>query len=62
LSDRVDDPRPEVPPAAPGPDLARRRFFRQFGGEVIHTAATVVGAAQALREVSVQAAQAILDP
>jgi methylthioribose-1-phosphate isomerase len=62
LSDPVDDQRPDPPPAVTRPDLGRRRFFRQFGGEVIHTAATVVGAAQALRDASTQAAQAILDP
>ena len=43
-------------------NLARRRFFRQFAGEVVQNAATVVGAAQALRETSAQAAAAILDP
>jgi methylthioribose-1-phosphate isomerase len=46
----------------PGPDLARRRFFRRFAGEVVQTAATLVGTAAALRETSAQAAQAILDP
>jgi methylthioribose-1-phosphate isomerase len=43
-------------------NLARRRFFRQFAGEVVQNAATVVGAAQAIRETSAQAAAAILDP
>jgi methylthioribose-1-phosphate isomerase len=45
-----------------GTNLARRRFFRQFAGEVVQNAATVVGAAQALRDTSAQAAAAILDP
>jgi len=52
-------------PAAAAPDgtnLARRRFFRQFAGEVVSNAATVVGAAQMLRESSAQAAASILDP
>ncbi len=43
-------------------DLARRRFFRQFAGELIQTAATVAGAAQALQRASAEAAGAILDP
>jgi methylthioribose-1-phosphate isomerase len=43
-------------------NLARRRFFRQFAGEVIQTAATVAGAAQALQRASAEAASAILDP
>ncbi len=45
-----------------GADLARRRFFRQFAGDVFQGAATVVGAAQALQRVSAEAASAILDP
>ena len=57
-------------PASPAPDdaavepadLARRRFFRQFAGELIQTAATVAGAAQALQRASAEAAGAILDP
>lgn len=58
----------EAPPsdAEPLPDeqvsLARRRFFRQFAGELIQTAATVAGAAQALQRASAEAASAILDP
>ncbi len=49
--------------AAPdGVDVGRRRFFRQFAGEVFQGAATVVGAAQALQRASVEAASAILDP
>jgi methylthioribose-1-phosphate isomerase len=42
--------------------LARRRFFRQFAGELFQTAATVAGAAQALQRASAEAAGAILDP
>ena len=46
----------------PEANLARRRFFRQFAGELIQTAATVAGAAQALQRASAEAAGAILDP
>jgi methylthioribose-1-phosphate isomerase len=63
---------PDTPAAEPaseadddaggGADLARRRFFRQFAGEVIQGAAAAVGAAQALQRVSAEAANAILDP
>jgi methylthioribose-1-phosphate isomerase len=53
-------------PAGDAPEgevnLARRRFFRQFAGELIQTAATVAGAAQALQRASAEAAGAILDP
>ena len=66
----------EGPVAAPGPssaaapvttgdggaDLARRRFFREFAGEIATTAATVFGAAQALQRTSGELAGAILDP
>ena len=48
---------------APGEvDAGRRRFFRQFAGEIFQGAATVVGAAQALQRASAEAAGAILDP
>jgi methylthioribose-1-phosphate isomerase len=54
------------PPDEISPDeqarLARRQFFRQFAGELIQTAATVAGAAQALQRASAEAAGAILDP
>jgi methylthioribose-1-phosphate isomerase len=65
---------PEVVPSAAAPgtgpdaaipgsaDLGRRRFFRAFAGELIQTAATVAGAAQALQRASAEAASAILDP
>jgi len=43
-------------------DLGRRRFFRQFAGDLANTAATVVGAAQALQRTSVELAGALLDP
>jgi methylthioribose-1-phosphate isomerase len=43
-------------------DLGRRRFFRQFAGEIVQTAATVAGAAQALQRASAEAAAGILDP
>jgi methylthioribose-1-phosphate isomerase len=45
-----------------GANLARRRFFRQFAGEIFQAAATVVGTAQALQRASAEAAGAILDP
>ena len=50
--------------AAPdgGADLARRRFFRQFAGDIASTAATLVGTAQALQRTSAELAGAILDP
>ncbi len=54
-----------APPAATAPtpaDVGRRRFFRQFAGELIQTAATVAGAAQALQQASAEAASAILTP
>jgi len=70
LADPSGDPAPPAtaPPATEpaSPDdevnLARRRFFRQFAGELIQTAATVAGAAQALQRASAEAAGAILDP
>jgi methylthioribose-1-phosphate isomerase len=43
-------------------DVGRRRFFRQFAGEIFQGAATVVGAAQAIQRASAEAASAILDP
>ena len=51
------------PPRSPPPvDLGRRRFFRSFAGELLQTAASVAGAAQALQQVSAEAASAILNP
>ena len=58
---RPDEPAPETP-VGDGADLGRRRFFRQFAGELFHGAAGVVGAAQALQRVSAEAAAGILDP
>jgi methylthioribose-1-phosphate isomerase len=61
-------PEPDGAAAVPSPvqgettNLARRRFFRQFAGELFQTAATVAGAAQALQRASAEAAGAILDP
>jgi methylthioribose-1-phosphate isomerase len=57
-----DVPVPSDEAQAGETDLARRRFFRQFAGELIQTAATVAGAAQALQRASAEAAGAILDP
>ena len=55
-----------VVPAAvvPGPevDLGRRRFFRQFAAEVIHSAATAAGAAGALQRAAADAAGVLLNP
>jgi methylthioribose-1-phosphate isomerase len=55
-------PPPQDPAASATADLGRRRFFRAFAGELIQTAATVAGAAQALQRASADAASAILDP
>jgi methylthioribose-1-phosphate isomerase len=54
-------PEPE-PDAGSTTNLARRRFFRQFAGDILQTAATVAGAAQAIQRASAEAAGAILDP
>jgi methylthioribose-1-phosphate isomerase len=73
LDDRADEATPPTPPApspapeptvaaAPDVDLGRRRFFRQFAGDLIQTAATMAGAAQALQRASAEAAGALLDP
>ena len=43
-------------------DLGRRRFFRKLAADVFQATATVVGAANALQQQSLQAANAILDP
>jgi methylthioribose-1-phosphate isomerase len=51
-----------APPGSPEADLGRRRFFRQFAGELITGAAHIAGAAQVLQRVSAEAAGAILDP
>ncbi len=53
---------PAAPAVPEGPDVGRRRFFREFAGELFQSAATVVGAAQALQRASTEAASAILDP
>ena len=58
----ADDASPDAPVEPPGADLGRRRFFRQFAGDLIQTAASMAGAAQALQRVSAEAAGAILDP
>jgi methylthioribose-1-phosphate isomerase len=57
------DPERRPPePAGGGADLARRRFFRQFAGDVMEAAATVVGAAGVIQRTSAEAATALLDP
>ena len=61
LDPRSSEQAPETSPAGEA-DLDRRRFFRQFAGDLFHGAAGVVGAAQALQRVSAEAAGAILDP
>ena len=43
-------------------DAGRRRFFRDFAGEMLNTAASVVGAASVLQRSSLAAATALLDP
>ena len=60
-----DEPTAAEPNVAKAPtpvDLGRRRFFRAFAGELINTAATVAGAAQALQQASAEAASVILNP
>ena len=57
----VPDPAAAVA-GPPSVDLGRRRFFRQFAGELVQTAATMAGAAQAIQRASVEAAAGILDP
>lgn len=62
-TDTADDPAPaNTEQVEGGPDLGRRRFFRQFAGDIANTAATMVGAAQALQRTSAELASAILDP
>ncbi len=46
--------------SAEGADLDRRRFFRSFASDLISTAATVVGTAQALQRTSAEAARVLL--
>jgi methylthioribose-1-phosphate isomerase len=60
----ADDPGsgPNAPSAGGDADLGRRRFFRQFAGELVNTAAQMVGAAQAIQRTSAEMAGAILDP
>ncbi len=66
-----ESPAPIAPDAAGAPapgaageeiDVGRRRFFRQFAAEVIHSAATAAGAAGALQRAASDAAGAILNP
>jgi methylthioribose-1-phosphate isomerase len=57
--DRIDGDGEAAPE---GVDLGRRRFFRQLAADVFQATATVVGAANALQQQSMQAANAILDP
>jgi methylthioribose-1-phosphate isomerase len=45
-----------------GADLARRRFFRQFAGEVVRGAATMTGAAGAFQRSLTESSWASLDP
>lgn len=61
-ADSAPDDQSTPAPAVDGADLGRRRFFREFAGELLHGAAGVVGAAQAIQRVSAEAAGAILDP
>ena len=61
MADPSDSPS-TGPPDTAGADLARRRFFRQFAGDLANTAATVVGAAHALQRTSAELAGALLDP
>jgi len=47
------------PPAQP-PDPTRRRFFRQFAGDVVTSVGSVLGAAQVLQQQSAEAARELL--
>jgi methylthioribose-1-phosphate isomerase len=51
--------RPDQPPAQPA-DPGRRRFFRQFAGEVATSVGSVLGAAQVLQQQSAEAARELL--
>ena len=59
-----DDGTPRGSPAPPDPDealrLERRRFFRTLAGDAVRTAATLVGAAGALRETTQEMANSML--
>jgi methylthioribose-1-phosphate isomerase len=63
LTASSDDPAPEQPamPDEPKPDdPSRRQFFRQFAGEVMTSAAQVVGAVTELRDRSAAEASVLL--
>jgi len=57
---------PDAPPGATPPDrdealrLERRRFFRALAGDAVRTAATLVGAAGALRDTTQEMANSVL--
>ena len=51
---------PDQPPAPP-PDPDRRRFFRQFAGDIFSSVGSVMGAAQALQQQSAEAARELLN-
>ena len=51
--------RPDQPSGQPR-DLGRRRFFRQFAGEVATSVGSVLGAAQVLQQQSAEAARELL--
>jgi methylthioribose-1-phosphate isomerase len=57
---RPEEPAPSQPSSTEGADLDRRRFFRSFASDLISTAATVVGTAQALQRTSAEAARVLL--
>ena len=50
---------PDQPPTTPS-DPDRRRFFRQFAGDVFSSVGSVMGAAQALQQQSAEAARELL--
>jgi methylthioribose-1-phosphate isomerase len=56
----ADEGAPVLPVAPAAAQVDRRRFFRHFAGEVVHSAATVVGMAGALQRQSMEAATSIL--
>jgi len=60
----AEPPSAEPPPAEPeavAVDVGRRLFFRQLAGDLLQSAATVVGMAEMLQRTSAEAARSILD-
>lgn len=60
MSAGKEPPREDRKRREPGADLDRRRFFRDFSRDAIQTAATVIGAASAVRRDTTAAASELL--